>query len=280
MGGRTLLEAPRPDGAPPGMRAAQHASTEEGTEVGESGPPPAGARPEPGASAPSPAPARPEAGASAPSPAPARPDRRVALTAVALLAAALVAVLAVRAGTATEATSAATDLSDPVLGDPDAPVELVEYSDFGCPYCQQHASDVKPQIIADYVETGAVRYVWRDLPYQGEASYRAALAAREAQAQGRFWEYHDALFAEGERGLDPAELRLVAENVGLDLEAFDEALATEKHAPLVDAGLEDGRAMGLSGTPAFTVNGERILGAQPYEVFAEVIERAVAEASD
>lgn len=205
-------------------------------------------------------------------------DRRVALTAVALVALALVAGVVIRLGAAAS-PSAAADLGDPVIGDPDAPVEIVEYSDFGCPYCAQHARDIKPSIIADYVDTGVARYVWRDYPLQGEDSERAALAGRAAQEQGRFWEFHDALFAESGSRLDSERLYAAAKDAGLDLDAFQDSVRAEEHRSLVEAGREQATELGLTGTPSFTVNGERIMGAQPYEVFAEVIERH-AEAAD
>lgn len=206
-------------------------------------------------------------------------DRRAALTAAALVVFALVAALVIRWGGAA-APSEATDLGDPSLGDPDAPVEIVEYSDFGCPYCARHARDIKPAIISDYVEAGVVRYVWRDLPLQGEDSERAALAARAAQAQGRFWEFHDALFDEDGRRLDHDRLYAAAGTAGLELEAFEESVRSEEHRALVEAGREQAAELGLTGTPSFTVNGERIMGAQPYEVFAEVIERHAERAEE
>lgn len=210
---------------------------------------------------------------------PATSDRRAALTAVALVALGLAAALVIRWGGGAGPTSAAANLGDPVLGDPGAPVEIVEYSDFGCPYCARHAREVQPRLVEEYVETGVARYVWRDLPLQGDASERAALAARAAQEQDRFWEFHDALFA-GDAGLGTDQLRQVAEEAGLDVAAFDESLRAQAHQGVVEAGREQAERLGLTGTPSFTVNGERVLGAQPYEVFAEVIERAAEEAAE
>jgi protein-disulfide isomerase len=206
-------------------------------------------------------------------------NRRAATTAVILLAAALMAVLAIRLGEDVGGAPAG-DIEEPTLGDADAPVELVEYSDFACPFCGRYARDTKPSVIADYVDTGVVRYVWRDLPLQGEGSTRAAVAARAAQAQGRFWEFHSAVFAHERPDLSPAGLRQTAAEAGLDLDAYDEALDDPAHAAAVQAGADQGVALGLSGTPSFTVDGEVIVGAQPYEVFANVIEEAAARHGD
>lgn len=205
------------------------------------------------------------------------PDRRVAVTAVALVLLALAATVAVRAGGSAQ-TAAGAELDHPSIGDPDAPVVLVEYSDFGCPFCRRHARDVRPAIIEDYVETGIVRYEWRDFPLQGPSSRTAALAARAAQEQGRFWEYHSGLFEGGSQNISGERLRELAEELELDLEAFDAALADAAHEPLLDADEQEARDLGFTGTPSFTVNGEEIMGAQPFETFAEVIERAASAA--
>ncbi len=179
-------------------------------------------------------------------------------------------------GDVQQPSSAQGALPDPTLGDEDAPVEVVEYSDFRCPYCAQFAQETKPELVERYVDTGVVHYVWRDLPYQGEGARQAALAARAAQEQGQFWQYHDALFASQDQEFSDERLRAIADELGLDVEAFDEALASERHDDVVAAGFDRGQELGLTGTPAFTINGEVIIGAQPLEVFVEAIEAAQA----
>lgn len=199
-------------------------------------------------------------------------------TTVLLLAGVAAAVALLLAGSLGGQDSPVADagesLPDPTLGDDGAPVEVVEYSDFRCPYCGQFARETKPELIERYVDTGVVRYVWRDLPYQGEAARQAALAARAAQEQGAFWEYHGELFATQDQAFSEERLRSIASGLDLDLDAFDEALRTERHADVVAAGFDRGQELGLTGTPAFTVNGEVIIGAQPLEVFVEAIEAA------
>lgn len=210
---------------------------------------------------------------------PRRQPSPVAITAVVLVGVAVALALLV-AGTVSDSgrdaatVSADGALADPALGDEDAPVEVVEYSDFRCPYCAQFARDTKPELVERFVDTGVVRYVWRDLPYQGEGARRAALAARAAQEQGRFWEYHDALFANQEQEPSLENLRAVADDLDLDVDRFDEALQSERHADVVAAGFEEGQELGLTGTPAFTINGEILIGAQPLEVFVDAIEAA------
>ena len=142
---------------------------------------------------------------------------------------------------------------DHVRGDPDAPVTLVEYADFQCPYCGQAYP-----IVRDLLERfGAdLRFVFRHMPLPDlhPAADRAAEAAEAAAAQGRFWEMHDRLF-EHQVGLREGDLRGHAEAVGLDLERFDAELASGVHLPRVHEQLESGRRSGVQSTPAFFVNG-------------------------
>lgn len=201
------------------------------------------------------------------------------LTAGVLLAAGIVVALLLAAGGGEDAVATGAPGDDPALGDPDAPVVVVEYSDFGCPYCGAFARDTKPAIAERYIDEGLVHYVWRDLPYQGEPSRQAAMAGREAHAQGRFWEFHEGLFADQQAGLSADRLRSLADEAGLDLDAFEEAMASEAHAETVEASLAEGQELGLTGTPAFTINGEVLIGAQPLEVFVEAIDAALEAAS-
>jgi protein-disulfide isomerase len=189
----------------------------------------------------------------------------------------LVSLATNRGGDAGPAIPADGSMDVPTLGSADAPVVVVEYSDFMCPFCQRHALQVKPRILATYVETGMVRYEWRDLPFQGQPSINAALAARAAQEQGRFWEYHEGLFQRRDEGFDQDNLRRLAGDLGLDLARFDDALASGRHTGLVQADAEEGRALGITGTPAFQINGRWVVGAQPYDVFVEAIEGALAD---
>lgn len=172
---------------------------------------------------------------------------------------------------------------DPVaLGRPDAPVVILEYSDFQCPFCGRHARQTAPRLIREYVDTGLVRIEWRDLPYLGAESDRAAAAARAAGAQGRFWAFHDALYANERRvnsgALDDEALRAVARDLGLDLARFDADRASAVTAAAIERDRQEAGAMGITGTPAFIVGGTPIIGAQPYEAFREVIEKELEAA--
>jgi protein-disulfide isomerase len=173
---------------------------------------------------------------------------------------------------------AVDDRGTPYLGAADAPVVLTEYSDYRCPFCQRHALQVKPRIMAAYVEPGLVRYEWRDLPLQGEESVAAAMAARAAQEQGRFWDFNRGLFERQDEGFSLDNLLTLADDLGLDISQFEEDLRSGRHQPLLVADVEAGRAAGFQGTPSFVINGAVITGAQPYAAFAEAIDAALAQA--
>ncbi|MEU9509370.1 thioredoxin domain-containing protein [Micromonospora sp. NPDC048170] len=167
---------------------------------------------------------------------------------------------------------------DPVaLGEPDAPVVIIEYSDFQCPFCRRHARQVEPRLIREYVDKGLVRIEWRDLPYLGPESRAAAAAARAAGAQGRFWEFHGALYAEERRvnsgALDDETLRAAARELGLDLGRFDADRASAVTTAAIDRDGQEATSMGITGTPAFIVGGTPIIGAQPFEAFKQTIDR-------
>lgn len=218
----------------------------------------------------------------------ASPTRRAArptiVTAIVLVVAVAAAVLLLTssgqrgADPAVAADPGADPGADPALGDPDAPVVMVEYSDFACPFCGQFARDTKPELIRRYIDRGILYYVWRDAPMLGEPSRQAALAGRAAHAQGGFWAFHDALFAADQPALTPESLRAVAGEIGLDVDAFAADLAGEVHESDVERGLAEAFELGLTGTPSFTINGEIVIGAQPLEVFVEAIEAAHEQA--
>lgn len=135
-----------------------------------------------------------------------------------------------------------------------------------------------------YVEGGTLRMEWRDFPYQGQESVNAALAARAAQEQGAFWEYHDLLYENqssgNSGGYSEEALLSLAREAGLDEGRFGEALRSGRNEGVVRADMEEAQARGVSGTPAFDINGELIIGYQPLEVFEEAIERAREEAEE
>ena len=151
---------------------------------------------------------------------------------------------------------------------------LVEFSDFQCPYCKRAQATLK-QIIERY--PGKVRHLFRDFPLESlhPEARRAAEAARCAQDQGKFWEYHDVLFANSP-SLATDDLRRYAEQVGLEVPTFERCVSTGVHRATVQRDLEEGIRLGVNGTPAFFVNGRALHGAQPLEAFARVIEEELS----
>jgi len=176
-------------------------------------------------------------------------------------------------GTASVQSSAGAD-SDPWIGGENAEVEIVEFSDFECSFCSRAVSTVK-QILSEYGDR--VRIVYRDFPLGFHANaQKAAEAAECADEQGRFWEYHDKLF-ENQRSLGVANLKRYASELGLDTPAFDECLDSNAMADEVKADFADGQAAGVSGTPTFFVNGNIVVGAQPFEAFKQIIDQELGE---
>ena len=163
---------------------------------------------------------------------------------------------------------------DPSWGPADAPVTIVEFSDFQCPYCARFVTQTLPQIKQTY--EGKVRFVFRDFPLSQihENAEKASEAAECANEQGKFWEYHDKLFS-SQSALDVASLKSYASQLGLDTATFDQCLDSSKYAQEVQKDLQDGTSYGVDGTPAFFVNGLLVVGAQPFASFQEVIDAAL-----
>jgi protein-disulfide isomerase len=157
----------------------------------------------------------------------------------------------------------------PAIGTPRAPVTIVEFTDYQCPYCHR-AQGVMDQILTRYA--GKVRLVHRDFPLEGhEEAIPAARAAHCAGEQGRFWEYHNSLMTV--RGpLDEADLRRRATGLKLDPSAFLACVASRRHDDAIRTGLEEGVELGVTGTPAYFINGRLITGARPLSDFAELID--------
>jgi len=162
----------------------------------------------------------------------------------------------------------------PVRGNPEAPVTIVEYGDFQCPYCEKSRPTLK-QILDTYPKE--VRLVYKHFPlsFHREAmnAHRASLAAGE---QGKFWEMHDLIF-ESPRQLAPEKMRAHAEKLGLDLAKFDADYASERVAKKIEADQAEGRKALVRGTPAFFVNGKMVSGAQPFEAFKREIDAALGK---
>lgn len=157
-----------------------------------------------------------------------------------------------------------------VKGDPKAPVTIVEFSDFQCPYCKTAQTTLK-HILTQY--NGRVKLAFKDFPLRKihPEAQAAAEAARCAGEQGKFWEFHDALFADQSKQTG-ADLAAHARTLGLDEKSFEACLATGRYTPKVDADLQEGTKLGITGTPAFFINGVFLSGAQPQAEFEKVID--------
>jgi len=157
----------------------------------------------------------------------------------------------------------------PTKGAPNAPIELIEFSDFQCPFCQR-ANPTVQQVLNTYGDR--IRFVYRHYPLPNHPNARpAAEAASCAGEQGKFWPYHDRLFANPSK-LSAGDLKQAAAELGLDAAKFNTCVDTHKEQAKVDADLRAGEGAGVDGTPAFFINGRMISGAQPFDVFKKVID--------
>ena len=164
-------------------------------------------------------------------------------------------------------TIAATD--SPSRGPASAPIELIEFSDFQCPFCQR-ANPTVQQVLTTYGDR--IRFVYRHYPLPNHPNARpAAEASACAAEQGKFWPYHDRLFS-GQAGMTDGELKQHAVAVGLDAAKFNGCVDAHKFKALVDADVHAGEEAGVNGTPAFFINGRMLSGAQPYDAFKKIID--------
>jgi protein-disulfide isomerase len=164
-------------------------------------------------------------------------------------------------------TVKATD--SPARGPSNAPIEIIEFSDFQCPYCQRATPTVK-EVLDTY--GSRVRLVYRNYPLPNHPNAKpAAEAAQCANEQGKFWPYHDRLFAAPGK-LGDADLKQSAAELGLDTGTFNACFDGHKYQNAVEADVQAGNAVGVSGTPAFFINGRALTGAQPFAEFKRIID--------
>ena len=170
------------------------------------------------------------------------------------------------------------DLGDaPVLGDKNAPVTIVEFSDFQCPYCGRFFTQTLPSIKKDYIDTGKAKLVFRDFPLSFHPNAAPAAEAAEcANEQGKYWGYHDKLF-ENQDSLSSELYLTLAEELGLDSDKFKTCIESNKYSEEVQADFSYGAKVGVSGTPTFFINGLKLVGAQPYEAFKQMIDAELAK---
>ncbi len=167
--------------------------------------------------------------------------------------------------------TALTD-DDAVKGDKNAPVTIVEFSDYECPFCEKFYSETYSQIEKNYIKTGKVKFIYRDFPLGfHQNAQKAAEAAECAGEQGKYYEMHNKLFENGVSG-GTAGFKQYAKDLGLNQNKFNQCLDSGAMAQEVKKDLADGSKLGVSGTPAFFINSQEIVGAQPYAVFEQIIE--------
>ncbi len=180
----------------------------------------------------------------------------------------------------TQSTSSSAQINvaiddDAVKGDSNAPVTMIEFSDYECPFCGRYFQQTYPQIVKEYVDAGKVKIVFRDFPLSfHENAQKAAEAAECAGEQGKYWEMHDRLF-KNQDALEVNSLKQYAKELGLNTKTFDNCLDSGKMASEIQKDFEDGQDAGVSGTPAFFINGISITGAQPFEEFKKIIEQEI-----
>lgn len=162
---------------------------------------------------------------------------------------------------------------DPAIGPGDAPVLIVEFSDFQCQYCGIFARETLHPLLERYKDQ--IRFVYRDFVIYGPMSLQAAVAAECANEQGAFWPYHDRLF-ERQNSLTPDFFLAMADELNLDTQQFARCVGDPAVEDEVKADTAAGRALGLRGTPTFYINGRILVGAQPLEAFAAVIDEELA----
>lgn len=171
------------------------------------------------------------------------------------------------------------------IGNDNAPVTIVEFSDYQCPFCRKWFDDVKGQLQTNYIDTGKVKLVYKDFPLSFHPMAQPyAEAARCAGDQSKYWEMHDKIFNEQStkgqgtiQDFTNTDIKKWAQDLGLDSTSFDSCLDTGKYSSAVQANFTEGQQIGVSGTPAFFIGksdgtGQLVVGAQPYATFQQAID--------
>ncbi len=168
---------------------------------------------------------------------------------------------------------------DAALGNPDAPVTIIEFSDFQCPFCRRFWKETLPQIKQTYIDTGKARLIYRDFPLSFHpGAIPSAEGTQCAREQDKFWEMHDAIFEEQEKQgsgtiqFTADDVKKWAAKIGLNTPKFNKCLDSRKYKQEVEKDIADGWAAGVTGTPATFINGKLIVGAQPFSAFKVIID--------
>jgi protein-disulfide isomerase len=158
-------------------------------------------------------------------------------------------------------------------------VTVVEFSDFQCPFCKSFYDGAYKGLKAKYIDTGKVTFIYRHFPLSfHQNAEKAAEAAECANMQGKFWQYHDVLFAKSQSdgtGLNVPDLKTYAANVGLDTTKFNSCLDGGETADIVKADQAEGQKAGVTGTPSFVIDGKLVIGAQPLAAFESALDAAL-----
>jgi protein-disulfide isomerase len=180
--------------------------------------------------------------------------------------------------------SISTAMGSPILGDPLAPITIVEFGDYQCHQCYNWFHNTKPMITRDYIETGKANLVFVDFAFLGRDSPKAAQATYCADDQNMYWEYHNSLYTFQESKIDNGwasseRLKSFAFNLNLDMTLFDECLDSEKYSKRVQYNSQQARDNGVRGTPGFFIIGpdgqEQLGGAQPFSVFKRILDSMI-----
>jgi protein-disulfide isomerase len=202
------------------------------------------------------------------------------IAAIAVVAIGLVAVLILLGGGDDNSSQPGEVSMDKSMGAEDAPVVVVEYADFQCPYCGQFSQSVEAQLREEYVGTGQVRFVYRHFAFIGDESTWAAEASECANEQGHFWEYHDKLFQEqsGENTgtFSRDNLKQFAADLGLDTTAFNECLDSEKYRSKVEQENRNAQNLRINSTPTVVVNNRTLSNPLDYAALKAAVEAALA----
>ncbi len=172
-----------------------------------------------------------------------------------------------------------SDNSSPILGSKEAPITMVEFGDYQCFYCNKFYHTTEPDIVKNYVDTGKVKLIFKDLTIIGQDSVNAANAAHCAQEKGKFWEYHDMLYnnwsGENTGWASSKNLLTFATHVNITDSDFNSCMSDARYISVVKGSVSDAQTLGLTGTPDFFIiapdnSVTKIVGAQPYDVFDEI----------
>ena len=177
-----------------------------------------------------------------------------------------------------------TAMGSPILGDPSAPITIVEFGDYQCHQCFNWFHNTKPELTRNYIETGKVNLVFVDLAFLGSDSPKAAQASYCAEDQEMYWDYHDLLYVSQESTIDGGwadseRLKAFAFSLGLDMELFESCLDSGKYSKRVQYNIQQAREHGVRGTPGFFIVGpdgqQQLGGAQPFSVFKQILDPMV-----